>query len=289
MKYFNRILMVFSFIICIQCNDTNLCKEIPFILINDIIVVQGAFNSSEDKINLLFDTGSSNSMLTKAACSKLNMEVVDSVWAGLIDAFDRIPIYQCQKLRLGCWVTDSFLISSTSRNKIIEDSTIIVEGILGRNVLSNCNYILDFSNQNIIINPQEKSLKNLKYVPFCEDNPVIEITIKIGGKNIKGRFLIDTGCTDPILLTPRFIDSISGDLLILEHEKMIDVDEYLRLYEVKYDNLIINDDTLNSEKIYVLESEYFYLPGNIIGIVGAPILRKYNIYFDNILKRCAIF
>jgi predicted aspartyl protease len=161
--------------------------EVPFQLYNDNLIIVKATIGPIKNVNMILDTGTSPTAINQVMADRLNVRGK----AGLLQTLN--GTIQAQSVRLPR--IQIGLLHADSITGVVQDLTFIehslgisLGGIAGLDILSTCNFTIDYRRQKIIFGPVSA---NEKEVHFETQIPFLTVKAKIEGHEV--RLLVDSG------------------------------------------------------------------------------------------------
>ena len=183
--------------------------RIPFDLRGNHIYLRGRVNDS-DSLWIVFDTGASANVIDADVAKRLGLEsdgVGRSQGAGGIVESGHIPSVT---IRLPGLTLSGAPIASMSLSAFERQTGRPMQVIIGHPLLERCVVKVDYAARMLEIAPAEAfDYKGTGAVlPLTFDRNLPYVTAKVtlpGGKPLKGRFVIDSGSSQALILSPRLI------------------------------------------------------------------------------------
>ena len=149
------------------------------------------------------------------------------------------------------------------------------------------------------INFEHKYLKQIKFgkldtkdyikvpIQYKDNRIMLQATITIGGKNIKGWYLMDTGCGGSVDFTAQTVkqyglNTLSGKRYITDVAQL-GIGDKAQEWQVDMmpDRIVIGSDTLCEVPVsYFPEGAGAYSSRPYVGVIGNGVWSKYNIIID---------
>ncbi|PYY14989.1 MAG: hypothetical protein DMG60_18835 [Acidobacteria bacterium] len=161
--------------------------EIPFQLYNDnLIVVKGSIGSIT-RLNLILDTGTTHTALSKLIISRLNLRGNTESLQTFTGA-TQTQSFVLPHIELGAISAEDVRVVVQDLGFLKQNFGISVAGIVGIDVLSRCNFSIDYRKGKIVFG----SIPPTKHtVPFVTRTPLLTVKTMIEREEV--RLLLDSG------------------------------------------------------------------------------------------------
>jgi predicted aspartyl protease len=135
---------------CISFQSVLAATTVQFTLVRDyLIVVPIAVNGAE-VCEFLLDTGANTTLVTPEFAQKLKLQATDRIALVTVAGTQAIPRAQLSQLSLGneTMTEVEVLVSELAAVRSVRPT---ISGVLGQNVLTNFNYLVDFPRRRIVL------------------------------------------------------------------------------------------------------------------------------------------
>jgi predicted aspartyl protease len=161
--------------------------EIPFALYNGNLVIVKATVGSVRNVNMILDTGTSPSAISKEMADQLRLPGKEET---LLTLKGSIPARSVllPRIEIGPLHAESTKVLVQDLGFMERSLGISLGGIAGLDVLSTGSFTIDYQRRKIIFGPIPASVKML---PFATTVPFLSVRARIGGQEV--RLLVDSG------------------------------------------------------------------------------------------------
>jgi predicted aspartyl protease len=171
--------------------------EIPFQFMNDNLVIVKATIGGLRNLNMMVDTGTSPSSISKAVADKLKLpRKAESVET--LNGTMRAESVVLPALDFGPIHTGSLRVMVQDLGFIERSLGMTIGGIIGLDVLTTGSFTIDYRRKSIAFGAVPPGLKT---VPFAATAPSITVRAKIDGQEV--RLLVDSGTEGLVLYRNR--------------------------------------------------------------------------------------
>lgn len=171
--------------------------EIPFELYNGSVVVVKATIGKMKKVNVILDTGTNPSILSKEIANRMKLpETAESLKTlnGTIQAQSvTVP-----SLEMGALHADSVRVMVQDLDSVERSLGITLGGIVGLDVLSSGRFTIDYERRRIVFGSMPATDKE---VPFATTTPFLTVSATADGQQV--RLLLDSGTWGLLLFHDR--------------------------------------------------------------------------------------
>lgn len=228
--------------------------------------------------NISWDTGSSQTIFFNDSVCKNKWKLGITYMNDWLGNSLQYNLYFSKKLQIDTLHINNLVFHTISHDKIIDKT---IGGLVGMNVISCANWLLNFSNNTLLALPQSTT-----YLP--DNKPVLALSyiekirpvssISIEGISIID-MLIDTGSDADIQLSARSIELLNKytlpiDTLYWEYTSM--AFDTLKTKKYVYKNLTINNVKFDTTEIVLTTKQQ---------VIGAKFFRKFNKVFLDTQKQ----
>ena len=284
------LLLAFTFICSHSFAQSKSITSIPLIQKGNYIFITIAVNEN-DSLNFMFDSGAEFTVVNgdnKAIVLKGGSR---SMKIGGGTGNVKANLYKKQKVKIGSVVLDDVKILQIPFNHFYKAQGIKLDGIIGQDLMDK--FIIEnnidksifalYDKQNFIPDPKADVLEILDVKGDKHGAIEVALTLK-NGKNIKGKFVLDTGSGSCFSLNIPFAEENK----ILESMPVT----YKKLsYGAASDELLSNNGRLASVQIgkYIFDNptanvkettKGTYMSTNRSGVIGNQVLSRFNTVYD---------
>jgi predicted aspartyl protease len=162
-------------------------REIPFELYNSNLVIVKATVGSARNVNMILDTGTSPSQISKAVADRLNLPGKEET---LLTLKGSIPARSVvlPHIEIGPLHAESVRVLVQNLDFMERSLGMSLGGIIGLDVLSKESFTIDYHSRKITFGPIRESEKAL---PFATTLPFLSVRARIGGQEL--RLMVDSG------------------------------------------------------------------------------------------------
>ncbi len=262
-------------------------EEVPFEIIGNHQIIKLQVNNS-DTLNFIFDTGVTKTIMSKRTAELLDLPIHRQTKTGGLNGKFKAGISKGNSLNIGEIKLNNLIIEIAPLQHFEKKIGTRVDGFIGYSLLKE--YVVKIDNEKSLI-----SIYNFKdYIPSISDLTIdmqkgklcfVEAQVALNeSKEISGQFLIDTGSGIPLILSSSFIseNSIKSNIGSAFSKKITGYakgDLNVQMGKIVY--LRIKKFKVNHVKTALLENSTGILVTDLVaGIIGNPIMRKFNVTFD---------
>jgi|GEM_PF-5761138 len=177
----------------------NFKTEIPFNQLYSLIQLKAGLNGSNDRYDFVFDTGAGATAISKKIADSLKLKKIgeitvrDALGNKKVNDVVRIPELDMNGLKfydLGA-VVEEF-------GKYSPVNCIGKDGIIGVNIISCCNWTIDYQNKKLTATDSSLNFPPTAIsLPFKSDVPFIDLTI---GKTVLHHVMVDLGSNESVTI-----------------------------------------------------------------------------------------
>ena len=287
MKLLSTILITLSSLNCMAQNPSD--NTMPFVY-HGHIYLQTTVNDSM-QVNTLFDTGAANIFgidsvaLTQSAWHP--QKVGKAKAGGAAGATTVRVIADGTKVQMGTMVQQYEIVPIFKLRDIVDRH---VDGIWGIKDITLYPLEINFENQYIKQYTHSKpSTEGFQQLPIKYENHriMLQAEVQLGGKKIRGWYLMDTGSGASVSFTSKAmtsfgIDKIEGKRYLVDMAQAGIGDKPMETFvEMMSDYIQIGSDTIRHTDIdYVPEGIGAMSDRSYLGIIGNSVWEKFNIIID---------
>ena len=258
--------------------------EIPIELQNNRPIVSIRVNDSKP-LRLLFDSGSGLSILTEKAASKLNVERTEKkimFGSEIVDSLEGLAFH----LAAGASYRPRTVVLHPMKSQRMLDP--FLDGILGADLFEHFVVELDYRAKRMRL----RALNKYKYtgpgenvlMRFNRGRPWIGATLVTqDGRTLKGQFLVDTGASVSLYITSDFANyhslheaaagkTLAGRTVVFSGTEKTRIGRFKSLHIAHF---LIEEP----EVIFAQETEESGPFGQLSGVIGGEILRRFTVTF----------
>jgi hypothetical protein len=180
-------------------NAKNFKNEIPFESRVGLIAIKIGLNGSKDDYDFVFDSGAGASVISKRVADSLKLEVKGQIKVG--DALGNVStndVVLIKELDINGLKFYNWGAVVSEFGKFSPINCVGKDGIIGVNIMANCNWIVNYDKNTLIATDSALSFPTAaSVIPFTSAVPHIEM--KIGNEVIKN-VMVDLGSTEGITI-----------------------------------------------------------------------------------------
>jgi hypothetical protein len=193
----------------VNFSEKNFKTVIPFETRSDLIRIKVGLNGSADKYNFVFDTGAGGSVISKKLADSLHLEVKGEI--SVNDALgnnSKLQVVRIRELDInGIKYFDlGAVVSNFEQNPALK--CIAGDGIIGVNIITNCNWIVDYQKKTITATDSALTFP-AAYTSLPFKGFVPRINLKIGSTEFKN-VMVDLGSNESITIPNRELQKHPG-------------------------------------------------------------------------------
>ena len=183
---------------------------VPFLLRSNHILVRGTVGDS-DSLWFIVDSGAGEHVIGKSTASRLGLAVEGGVRALGSGGTEEAGMTHGMRFRLAGLELGGPFVAVIPLDRIATQMGQACDGVIGFPLFDHAVVTIDYANSVLRVGPVEgfeyQGRGTALPLTFTEHHPYIEASVTLpGGKPIPGRYVLDTGSSMALSLSPSFVE-----------------------------------------------------------------------------------